>query len=341
MIFVVKKDLSSVDKVVSDTFVDLDVWERRHVQQWVTDSPEILGEELLVVSVEFDRFKNSKDRLDILAIDRSGNLVVVELKRTSFGEYADLQAIRYASMVSSMTIDSLLPYYMDYQKKVLKKEDVDEESSRAKIQGFVIDEEFVDFSNSPRIILGSEDFSQEITTTVLWLNQSGLDISCVRIKPHKVDGKLIIVPQKIIPLQEAKDYLIEIHKKEESVQSSRKSVRMRTMKIILDNNLLKAGDIIYLKNDLPKHLKFIEGDDRFIATITGKAGQSDAVKWKHDGQEYSISNLAWTFFKNTHPDGKDPGGVNGNWHWVTESGTTLWNLAEKFIKQWKSRSLNS
>ena len=197
MIFVVKKDLSSVDKVVADTFVDLDVWERQHVQQWVTDSPEILGEELLVVSVEFDRFKNSKDRLDILAIDRSGNLVVVELKRTSFGEYADLQAIRYASMVSSMTIDSLLPYYMDYQKKVLKKEDVDEESSRAKIQGFVIDEEFVDFSNSPRIILGSEDFSQEITTTVYGLINLGWIFPVLGLNRTRLMANLSSFPRRL------------------------------------------------------------------------------------------------------------------------------------------------
>lgn len=332
MIFVVKEDLSSVDKVVADTFVDLDVWERQHVQKWVTESPEMLGEELLVVSVEFDRFKSSRDRLDVLAIDRSGNLVVVELKRTSLGEYADLQAIRYAAMVSSMTIESLLPYYMDYQKKVLGEGDVDEESSRAKIQEFVNDDSFVDFSNAPRIILGSEDFSQEITTTVLWLNQAGLDISCIRIKPHKVDNRLIIVPQKIIPMQEAKDYLIEIQKKEESVQKSRRTVRPRTMKIIVENELVKAGDTIYLKNDLPKYLSFVEGDKRFIATITGKGGQSNALKWAYDGNEYAISNLTWTFFRDSNPDGKDPGGINGNWHWVTEDGKSLWDLAEDFIK---------
>lgn len=43
----------------------------------------MLGEDLLVVSIEFDRFSNSSDRLDVLAMDRSGNLVVIELKRDS------------------------------------------------------------------------------------------------------------------------------------------------------------------------------------------------------------------------------------------------------------------
>jgi hypothetical protein len=39
------------------------VWERRHVQEWVRKHPEILGEDLLVVSMEFDRFEGSRDRL--------------------------------------------------------------------------------------------------------------------------------------------------------------------------------------------------------------------------------------------------------------------------------------
>ena len=71
----------------------------------------------MIVSIEFDRFKNSNDRLDLLAVDRDGNFVVIELKRDSAAGYADLQSIRYAAMVSSMTIDMLLPYYMSYKKK--------------------------------------------------------------------------------------------------------------------------------------------------------------------------------------------------------------------------------
>lgn len=329
MILVVNKDLTSFEKVDASSFVDLNIWERQHVQEWIRQTPEILGEELLVVSIEFDRFDSSSDRLDVLAIDRNGNLVVVELKRDSFAGYADLQSIRYAAMVSSMTIQKLLPYYNHYQKKYLGIENPSEDQSRTKIEEFVNDDNFKELSNSPRIILCSEDFSPEITTTVLWLNSNGLDISCVRIKPHKIENNIAIVPSKIIPLQESRQYLIDIQKKEEE-ENIRRKTRPRTMKILIENGLLKEGDKIYLKNFLPNYLKFEQENSVFIATITGKLGQSNAIRWEEDQKEYAISALTWQIFKKYHPDGKDPGGVNGNWHWVTESGKNLWDLAQEY-----------
>ena len=57
-----------MEKIVEDSFINLNIWERQHIQEWIRESPQILGEELLVVSIEFDRFKNSDNRLDILAL---------------------------------------------------------------------------------------------------------------------------------------------------------------------------------------------------------------------------------------------------------------------------------
>jgi hypothetical protein len=329
MILVVSKDLITFDKVESDTFASLNIWERKHVQEWIRQAPEVLGEELLVVSIEFDRFTNSSDRLDILAIDRMGNIVVVELKRDSYAGYADLQSIRYAAMVSSMTIEKLLPYYTIYQKKYLKADNPLEEQSRANIEEFVSDDNFKELSNTPRIIICSEDFSQEITTTVLWLNSNGLDISCVRIKPHPIGERVAIVPTKIIPLQETQQYLIDVRKKE-VVEKSHRKVRPRTMKLLIENGIIKEGDKIYLKNAVPEYLHSEKEDSLFVATITGKLGQSNSIKWDHDNKEYAISALTWQLFKKYHPEGKDPGGINGNWHWVIEKGRSLWDLAQEY-----------
>jgi RecB family endonuclease NucS len=83
MIFSISGTLDKAEKIPAGKFTDLNIWERKHIEQWVDDNPEILGEELLILTSEFDRFVKSSDRLDVLALDRVGNLVVIELKRDS------------------------------------------------------------------------------------------------------------------------------------------------------------------------------------------------------------------------------------------------------------------
>jgi hypothetical protein len=331
MIFAVNKSLDEVEKIEEGSFVELNIWERQHIEEWVRTNPEILGEELLIVSSEFDRFVGSSDRLDVLAVDRSGNLVVIELKRDPFAGYADLQAVRYAAMVSSMTIDGLVPHYVSYRKRYYEEKLSDEEA-RTQIVEFVETDSFEELSNQPRIILCSEGFSQEITTTVLWLRQSGIDVSCVVVTPYQVEGRVIVVPKKIIPLAEATQYSVGIQRKEEEQQKKKRQVRRRTLPLLLEHDIIKKDDRIFLSNGLPAYMTYDADDLTFHATITGKLGQSNSVRWDMDGQEYSISSLTWQIFKSHHPEGKDPGGVNGNWHWVNESGVSLWSLAEEFLE---------
>lgn len=327
---------SSFEKITSDSFINLNIWERNHIQEWIRKAPEILGEELLTLTIEFDKFSNSSDRLDILALDKKANLVVIELKRDSFAGYADLQAIRYASMVSSMTIDKLLSYFLDYQRKYFPEQPLTTESARDIIKEFV-DDEFTDFSTRPRIILCSENFSSELTTSVLWLNQFGVDISCVRIKPHRIDGKIIIVPTVIIPIPEAKQYQTEIQQKEEAIQVSNNRIkRPTTIKLLVEENKIKAGDKIYLKDNLPEYVinakSNIASQSYFEAEITGKLGKNNAIKWLYDNKEYSISLLTYNIFTELHPLKQSPSAVAGGEYWQTESGKNLYLWADEVWK---------
>ncbi len=330
MIFSISSGLDEVSQITESSFIGLNIWERQHIEEWIRTNPEILGEDLLVVSTEFDRFTNSNDRLDLLALDRSGNLVVIELKRDSAAGYADLQAIRYAAMVSSMTIEVLIPYYVSYRKKYYE-ETLSEAEAKSQLGEFVASESFTELSNKPRIILCSEGFSQEITATVLWLRDSDIDISCVKITPYKVGEQIIIVPKIVIPLEEAEQYLIDIKRKEEERERSGRKYRLPTMNILIENHLVQEGDVIFLKNRLPPHIRYDEEDPTFKATITGKLGQSNAVKWEKDQKEYSISALTLQIFKNRHPENKARGAINGNAHWMNGDGKSLWQVAEEYL----------
>lgn len=328
MIFSISANLNKASKIDPSKFTELNIWERQHIEEWVRTNPNMLGEELLIVSIEFDRFSNSNNRLDLLALDRLGNLVVIELKRDSTAGYADLQALRYAAMVSSMTIDVLTSYYISYRGKYYS-ENLSHSEAKAQIIEFVDSDSFTELSNRPRIILCSEGFSQEVTATVLWLRESDIDISCVTITPYKVKEEIIVVPKVIIPLAEAQQYLVKIKQKEDELK--KKKISPRTMKVLVEKELIKAGDSILLRNKLPEHVKYQDGDPTFQATITGKLGKNNAVKWCKDGEEYSISVLTGKIFEYLHPEHINQGAINGNLHWVNCNGNSLWEIAQNYL----------
>lgn len=84
-------------------FKSVGILERQHIEKWIEDFPATVGEELLVITTEYERFKTS-ERLDILALDTDGNVVIVELKRDDSGKHADLQAIKYAAYCSTLPL---------------------------------------------------------------------------------------------------------------------------------------------------------------------------------------------------------------------------------------------
>ncbi|MHB9008543.1 MAG: hypothetical protein ACYDC1_16630, partial [Limisphaerales bacterium] len=87
------------------SFADLKVRERYDLQRLLRTQIEVLSDDLYVLTEEFGDWDDSRRRIDLLAIDPQANLVVIELKRTNDGGHMELQAIRYASMVSAMTFE--------------------------------------------------------------------------------------------------------------------------------------------------------------------------------------------------------------------------------------------
>lgn len=80
MIFSVDQENSDLSMIREKSFANLDILIHRVFQEWVVTYPEILGEELLIIQPEYSKFEETRDRLDVLALDKHGKLVVVELK---------------------------------------------------------------------------------------------------------------------------------------------------------------------------------------------------------------------------------------------------------------------
>ena len=51
--------------------------------------------------------------------------------------------------------------------------------------------------------ISASNFSDELITSVMWLNERDLDIRCIRLKPYGDNGRVLIDVQQVIPLPEA------------------------------------------------------------------------------------------------------------------------------------------
>ena len=197
--------------VPSATFADERILERTDLQRLLRARIDSVADDVLIVAEEFGAFVGAKRRIDLLGVDREGHLVVFELKRTSDGGHLELQALRYAAMVSTMTFDDLVGHYERYLATV-EREAADD--ARARLTDWLDDGDVAVISRNVRIVLVSAGFDREITTTVLWLTDLyGLDIRCVRLTPYRVGERLLLDVQQVIPLPEASELTIQLQRK--------------------------------------------------------------------------------------------------------------------------------
>lgn len=182
-IYIVGDDITPAKRT---SFPEQEIREREHLQYLLRRNPEVIAPDTLIVAEEFSDWEDSRRRVDLLGIDKSANLVVVELKRTEDGGHMELQAVRYAAMLSTMTFDGLVKTYA----KHLSPDDPQETFAQQELYDFLGwsrgDDETL---GEVRIVLAAAEFSKELTSSVLWLNARGLDIRCVRMRPYEHRGE--------------------------------------------------------------------------------------------------------------------------------------------------------
>ena len=194
-------------------FSDLNLQERPHLQEWLVQTPEALGEELLVIQKEFDGFANTRERLDLLALDKEGRLVVIENKLDDSGRDVVWQALKYVAYCSSLKKAEIVEIYQKYLDQWLNGQ-----NAVANLCEFLevedLDDAVLNAGNEQRLMLVAANFRKEVTATVLWLIGHGVRAQCFRVLPYSFGEELLIDLQQIIPTPEAADYMIGMAAKE-------------------------------------------------------------------------------------------------------------------------------
>ena len=215
-------DDNKIVPVEPTTFKEQGLLERSDLQALLKNRIDVISPDTLIVAEEFSAWEDSRRSIDLLGIDKDANLVVIELKRTESGDHMELQAVRYAAMISTLTFDRLVEIYEEY----LNPSDM-EKDARGDLLEFLEwdDPREEEFGQEVRIVLASAGFSKELTTSVMWLNDHGLDVRCVRLRPCDNDGQILLDVQTVIPIPDAEKYQIGIREKRQRERTSRRSER--------------------------------------------------------------------------------------------------------------------
>lgn len=226
--FQIDRSANRLRKLEHTSFSAVGFRERDHLQEWLATMPEALCESmgaeddgLLIIQKEFDGFNGTRERLDLLALDRQGQLVIIENKLDDSGRDVVWQALKYAAYCSSLKKAEIVGIFQQYLDR----------QSGGDAAGFIceflgedtLDEVLLNDGTNQRVIFIAANFRKEVTSTVLWLREHQIDVRCIKVVPYKFGDEILIDLQQVIPTPEAADYMIRMAEKDSEEKSSRRS----------------------------------------------------------------------------------------------------------------------
>lgn len=262
-----------LETVAQTSFAAESLLERKDLQRLLRRDITPIGADLLVIAEEYGEWEDSNRRIDLLCLSKDAGLVVIEIKRTDDGGHMELQAIRYAAMVSSMTLEQAIQAYARTQGG-------EPESARTDILEFLQlgSENEAELTGEVRIVLVSANFSTELTTAVLWLNRQDLDITCIRLRPYRSGVEVLIDITQIIPLPESADYEVKVRaqeKEKRKVLGVRQEIFRRFWKQFIERSKTRTQLLANRSGTT----------DHWLSAGIGRSGFTlSAILTQHEGQ---------------------------------------------------------
>ena len=296
--------------------------------------PDALGEELLIIQKEFAGFDDTRERLDLLALDKRGQLVIIENKLDDSGRDVVWQAVKYAAYCSNLTktqIIDIFQQYLDGQRSGANAEEMireflDEES---------LDAIILNGGNDQRIMFVAGSFRKEVTAAVLWLIAHDIRAQCFRVVPFSLGDELLIDLKQIIPIPEAADYMISMAtKKKEEKSAEDAQRRSHQLRLEFWEQALEQFRV----QGLTRYQNISPSKDHWLNCATGVSGCVYALVFlQHEARvelafQRDRTDNKWIFDKliaNRHELGKRFGG-NLEWKRMDDKKSSKIQLSKSF-----------
>ncbi|MDR3581310.1 MAG: DUF4268 domain-containing protein [Oryzomonas sp.] len=224
--FLIDRTTNRIKRLEKKKFSEFGFSERCHLQEWLANEPMAFGEDLLIIQKEFDGFSDTNERLDLLALDKNGGLVVIENKLDDSGRDVVWQALKYASYCSTLKKEQIVGIFQSYLDKCCGGGDAQKNLCDF-LEVSELTEVVMNSGNNQRLILVAAQFRKEVTSTVLWLLSHSIKLQCFKATPYALGDELFLQIEQIIPTPEAAEFMIGINEKEAAEKATESELKTR------------------------------------------------------------------------------------------------------------------
>jgi hypothetical protein len=168
-------------------------YEEKTLESWLEGNPDGIVEDGSLLVIGRQVATNLASVIDLLAIDREGDLVVIELKRDRTPRDTLAQALEYASYVERLDWRQL--------EEILQSYLVEESASLVEYHRdhFELDEdEAVSFNKEQRIVILGQSITEAVRQTAGFLRRKGIRVTCVEFSLFQTDAGVRLLSQDIV-----------------------------------------------------------------------------------------------------------------------------------------------
>jgi len=288
----INREANNITQLKECLFGELGFKERENLQEWIAKNPDVLGEELLIIQKEYDGFNDTNERLDLLALDKEANLVIIENKLDDTGRDVVWQALKYTSYCSTLTTTQIIKMYQEYLDKYEQQED---DAMTLILEFLEIEEDTLLLnpkSQDQRMMFVANNYRKEVTSTVLWLLKHDIQIQCFKATPYSMNEELFLQIEQIIPQPEMKEFMIDANEKEKEDKGRSKIVEQTRADLLefwkLTKDDLQKHNIHHFDNISAKphfYLNFSKGKAKYGMVIGRNAPRIEIYFSKDDDKK--------------------------------------------------------
>jgi len=275
------------------------------LERWIVDNPDLVGEPLLVLGNQLAEFAEDKDRLDILALDRFGEIVLIELKVSEDFRVTDLQALAYAGVYAKRSSRDLAQTLQRHlQKQATAAADnaafespdggspstsptVTIEDAIAKIEGFLEVEDFDEWQPSQhvRIKLVAPSFPRRVLQTVKWLGDVySLRLEAIAVRLFETQPKTYAIAfERLLPLPADEDFDMTIREREDRQRAENASRRPAVLPVLVNAGKLEHGQTLWVTQSTlqSEHRDLWDPDSfAFQVRVHAQGGGAPKLAWR-------------------------------------------------------------